>query len=93
VNDYNEDRAYELGLADGDDVVSEKEFAEMLRDRARPKLVTEEDLVNRAPNIYQGPLRNKPEGIPFWAALLGCLLFVGSVVYLVSCALQWWVLQ
>jgi hypothetical protein len=63
-------------------------FNEWVEEGPRKPLLTEEDLVNRAPNIYQGPLRKKPEGLPFWAALLGLVLFVASVAYLVS-----WVLQ
>jgi hypothetical protein len=88
-SDYNEDRAYEMGFCEEDEeLLSEKEFAQMLRDRTKPRLVTEEDLVNRAPNIYQSPLKREPYAVydvPGWAVLAVFALFVAGMG-----VLAWW---
>jgi hypothetical protein len=83
MSDYNEDRAYEMGFVPEDeDILTEKEFADILRDR-RP-LLTEEDIVNRAPNIYQGPLKTQPVMVPWWAVGLFFVVFVTGVCVLLD---------
>jgi hypothetical protein len=55
MSDYKEDRAHELGFVpEGDNIVTEKEFAEMLRDRAR---LTEDDWRIRLEAASRGEYR------------------------------------
>src|ERR1700722_11112792 len=100
MSDFYEDLANEAAESDSGSEISEKEFRAMLRNKIytlpRP-YVTENDLVNRAVNIYQGPSHHdvmdrlrqdfrKPVLVLNWKVLLliGSVLVTGAVLALVA---------
>jgi hypothetical protein len=85
-SDYNEDRAHEMGFVpEEEDIMTEKEFAQFLRDRRPP--LTADEIVGRSQNIYQGPddaerirAHFRPDvHVPWWAIVLFFAVFVGGV--------------